>query len=134
MFAIKDWQSYRGLKIRQDGLGAALRVLGRAIAGSLPCSRALTDQTCVKRDTPALGTAALTAFDRDEKFASRIVKQGNTDVVVGETGLQLLNNLRQYFVGIQRSDGVARNQVQEAEMAGFGALVLKEAGIFDGDT
>ena len=51
-------------------------------------------------------------------------------MVVREARLQLLRNLGEHFIGIQRGDGVSRNCVQQRKMPRLRPLFLEEARVF----
>jgi hypothetical protein len=52
---------------------------------------------------------------------------------LGQAALQLLGDLGEHLVGIQRGDGVSRNSVEQREVARLGALFLKQPCILNGD-
>src|SRR5215470_4901422 len=134
VFAIENGQGHGCYGIRQQRLSGALGILRRAKRSGLASARYLTDQAGIERDTPAHGTATLAALGSNHQFAGRVIKQSDTDVVVSEAGLQLFCDFRQNFIGIEGGDRIARDHVQEAEVARFGSFFLEKAGVFNGDT
>ena len=70
----------------------------------------------------------------NDEFARGVIHQSDADMVVDEAGFELLGHFGKDFVGVQRGDGIAGNEIDEVEMASLGAFFLEEAGIFDGDT
>ncbi len=94
----------------------------------------MTDETRAQRNAPAQTSAALPGLGLHHDFASSVVENADADVIVGEALFELLGNLREHFVGIQSGDGVARNNIEQREVARLGALFLEESRVFDGDT
>src|SRR5260221_4836515 len=78
-------------------------------------------------------SAPRAAFGLDDELPRSVVKKRDADVVVVEAIFELPGDFGEDLVGIKGGDRVAGNQIEQAEVAGFGALVLEEAGVFNGD-
>ena len=59
------------------------------------------------------------------KFLRRVVENRDADVVVGQAVFDFDRDFRQHFIGIERRDGVARNVVNQRQMARFFLLLRK---------
>ena len=84
-------------------------------------------------DALAERAAARACFGLDDDFARGVIQRADADVVVSEAGLQLLGDFGEHLVGIQRGDGVARDGVEQGQVPRLGALLVKEARVFDSD-
>src|SRR5260221_5956215 len=78
-------------------------------------------------------SAPRAAFGLYDELPRSVVKKCDADVVVVEAIFELFGDFGEDLVGIKGGDRVAGNKIEQAEVAGFGALVLEEAGVFDGD-
>src|SRR5208337_16357 len=101
--------------------------------GGLAGARDLADEAGVEGKANSVGATALAALGLDLELARGVVENRDADMVVGEAVFELLGDLGQHFIGVERGDSVARDEIQEIEMARLGALSLEEAGVFNGD-
>src|SRR5437667_2972207 len=133
LLGVEDRQSDGSQRVFQDGAEGGIAGIQPAERRHLARTRDMSEQTHAERDAPAESVAALTRFGLDDHFARGIVEQGDADVVVGEADFELLGDFGEHFVGIERGDGVARDVIEEGQVARLGALIVKEARVFDGD-
>src|SRR5258708_305192 len=133
MVGVENRKAHGGGGIRENGLRATLIVGERAVDCGFPGARHLADEAGVERQTLSKRVTACAAFGLDDEFARGVIEQGDADVVVAEAVFELLGDFGEDFVRIERGDGVAGDEVEQAEMAGLGALILEEARIFNGD-
>jgi len=133
VIGVKDRQGHGGKGIGEDGPGAILRAGEGTERGGLAGARDLADEAGVEGKTKSGGAPALAALGLDVELARGVVENRDADMVVGEAVFELLGDLGQHFIGIERGDGVAGDKIQKIEMARLGALFLEEAGVFNGD-
>src|SRR5690349_16204525 len=133
LLGVENRQSDGGDGIRQERLQGAVRGRVGTENRHLAVARNVADEAFAKGDALAERAAARARFGLDYNFARGVVERADTDVVVGKSGFQLLGDFREHLVGIQRGDGVARNGVDQGQVTRFGALVVEEPGVFDGD-
>jgi len=94
MVAVEYRQGHRRVGIRQNRLRAALRMDGRAEGGRFAGSCHLPDQAGIQRDATSQGAAALTTFRRDDQLAGGVIEDGQANVVVRKTILELPGDFR----------------------------------------
>src|SRR5579872_1287876 len=93
----------------------------------------MADEAGAERDAAAERTAASAGFGLHDKFACRVFEHADTDVILRQARFELLGNLGQHFVGVERGDGITRNGVEKRKMTRFGALLVEEPRVFDGN-
>src|SRR5690348_12548701 len=133
LFRVKNRESDGGDGIRQERLQSAIRGRIGTEKSHLPVARDVTDEARAERNALAKSAATRARFGLDHDFARGVIQRADADVVVGESSFQLLGDFREHLVGIQRGDGVARNGIEQRQVARFGALFVEETSVFDGD-
>src|SRR5271157_2555185 len=133
IIGVKNRQGHGGQGIGQNRLGAILRAGEGTEHGGLAGARDLADEAGVEGKAQSGGAAALAGLGLDVKLARGVIENRDADMVVGEAVFELLGDFGQHFIGVERGDGVAGDEIQEIEMARLGALFLEEAGVFNGD-
>src|SRR5262249_680454 len=94
----------------------------------------MAEQASAERYALAQDAAALAGFSLNNDFAGGVIEDADSNVIVGEAGFELLGNFGEHLVGVERSDGVAGDIVEQREMPSFGAFLVEQSGVFNGDT
>ena len=112
VIGVKDRQGHGGKGIGEDGPGAILRAGEGTERGGFAGARDLADEAGVQRKTKSGGAAALAALGLDVQLARGVIENRDADMVVGEAVFELLGDLGQHFIGVERGDGVAGDEIQ----------------------
>src|SRR5262249_20143586 len=109
----------------QERLQSAVALASAAIRRHLPVARDLPNKTAAERDALPECASAPAAFRLNHDFPRGILEHANADVIVGEARFQLVDDLGEHLTGIQRSDGVLRDGVEERKVTGLGPLLME---------
>ena len=133
LFAIENGKGNRRAGIRQNGLQSRIRGRGRPEGGHVSGPRDLAHDSAAERHSLAQRAPSLARFRLDDDLSRRILQLPDADVVVRKSFLELLRDFREHLVGIQGRNRVARNVVQQREMARFRAFLVEKPRVLDGN-
>ena len=96
-------------------------------------ARYLAYQSLTQENAATESVATRAGFGLDLEFLGGVFENGDADVIVGKRVFDFGGDLGEHLFGIQSSDGVAGDIVDQRELLGFLLLFGEEAGVFDGD-
>src|SRR6266436_8839540 len=131
LLRVKHRQRNCRQRVRQQRLESGIRGDIRVVRRQLAVARHLPDQTGTKRNSLSQRAPPPPRFRLNHDFPGRILELPDSDVVVRQSRLELLRNLRQHLVRIQRSDGIPRNGVEQRKVPRLCSLFLEQSCIFD---
>ena len=96
-------------------------------------ARHLPNQARSQRYAMPHRAAACAAFRLNHQLARRIIQHADPDVVVRQPLFELLRDLRQHLVRIQRRNRISRNRVQQRQMPRLRPLFVEEPRVLNRD-